>query len=177
MKPSLLSLGLLFVATGCCVVGGKPTHALHCEEHVEGPFCLEAGTYDPSGPGLVFGTVDFTGGATVLVKVQVEDLTAVDGNTGTVRAWSGNGDLPQSASQLDPDDLFYESAGVVSLRHWTTHILREYEPGAGYWVVVEVHHRNSSGNPIDPARTVKWWWPDPASIPSPPDTPHDFNEY
>lgn len=141
----------------------------HCEGHIEGPFVIKD---DTPGPGLVYGTADFGPGGAVLIKIQVEDLAAVSGNEATITAWYGDGSPPTSAASPPAGGTeFFSSGSDVILRHWTTHILREFEPAEDrFWVYVLVDHDTGSGR--DPWHLV-WEWT-PSTTPSP-DEPHDFN--
>ena len=103
---------------------------------------------------------------------QVEDLAAVSGNEATITAWYGDGSPPTSAASPPAGGTeFFSSGSDVILRHWTTHILREFEPAEDrFWVYVLVDHDTGSGR--DPWHLV-WEWT-PSTTPSP-DEPHDFN--
>lgn len=192
---ALLLCGLLLVLQACCCMNGQcgagggaevhaqPAlaastaelalrHARICTQHqIEPAFDLSV---KPPGPGIVFGTGDFDGGGAVLVKLQIQDLSTVSGNEGTITAWSGNGDPPASASALpSPNSAFFTTGSDVTLPYWTTHLLRDYATSINkYWVAVKVDHKTTTGREV---RYLYWSWT-PNATPSP-DTPRNFNEY
>lgn len=159
------------VVQACCVL--QPHRHRHgCHAHPEPPFILPK---SGPNPGLVFGTADFDAKGVVLIKLQVEDLTTILGRDGTITAWSGNGDPPADASVIPPlgGTEVYNSGGDVSLRHWTTHIDRSFEPAVDhYWVLVRVNHNTPAGRDVD-----YLWWEWLPSSETGFDTPHDFNQY
>ncbi|MHC5211842.1 MAG: hypothetical protein ACYTG2_14070 [Planctomycetota bacterium] len=167
----LLACGLAVLA-GCYA---NPWEGRLCLHHdFEPPFELDPDR--PPGPGLVFATADFSGSGSVLLKVQVEDLGTVAGEEASVTVWSGNGTAPANAGTLPPPGgtEVYATSGDVTLRHWTTHLDRTYDPSQdAYWLFVRVDHDTGGGT-----RNVRhlWWYWQPSTSASP-DTPHDFNQY
>ena len=151
--------------------GESKWHDKECQHHqIEPPFDLPGGT---PGAGLVFATADFNGNGSVLIKVQVEDSPVIDGNTGVITVWSGNGEKP-AASGTPPANStqVYSSGSPVDLWFWTTHLDRTYDPVANkYWLYVYVDHRDASGNSIAPKHLWFDWVPDETTLP---DTPRDF---
>ena len=177
-KRVLLLCSLLVVVQACCLDRGtcQPCEPRHhqkaCQGHPEPPFNLQG---QPPGPGLVFGTADFDSSGSVLIKLQIEDLASVPGNEATITAWSGNGSHPSTnASPPAGGTQVYLTSGDVTLRHWTTHLDRTYDPAVNrYWLFVHVDHDIGDGS-----REHRYLWFEwiPTGTPTP-DTPHDFNEY
>jgi hypothetical protein len=175
-KAVLLLCPLLLALQGCCCTkdgGGTPTVPQGlCAFHREEPFKTWGGT---SGAGLVISTADFGTSGGVLIKIQIEDLTTVPNNQATITAWSGNGNVPTSAPPVPPGaSSVYSSGGDVTLRHFTTHLDRTYDPTVDrYWLIVHVDHNEGGG-----VRSSRWlWWEWVPSATANPDTPHDFNQY
>ncbi len=175
-KAVLLSFPLLLALQGCCCLDdgceAPPSTADLCRFHREEPFALPSGG---PGAGLVLSTADFGSGGAVLIKIQVEDLAAVPGNTGTITAWSGSGNVPASAPPVPPGATeVYSSGGDVSLRHYTTHLDRTRDASVDrYWLIVHVDHNEGGG-----VRSSSWlWWEWIPSATASPDTVHDFNQY
>jgi|GEM_PF-2443677 len=168
---TILLFSLLLVVQGCCCLDEDAfasKYLMVCCNHLEAPFTIPAGG---PGVGLVFGTADFNGAGTVLIKLQVEDLSAVSGNQAEVTAWSGNGAHPAAAPT--GDDPFYETNGDALLRLTTTHINRDYEPvDDKYWIWVRVVHRLANGTQAAPMDLWYEWTPSGSSVPDP---VHEFN--
>lgn len=176
-KAVLLALcsGLLLLQAGCCLCEPAPSgsHHLACDAHPEPPFDLEV---KPPGPGLVFGTADFNPSTgTVLIKIQVQDLATEEGNQATITAWSGNGSPPADAASFPPDSAaYYATGGDVTLPHWTSHLMRDFEPATdAYWVAARVNHLHPDGSRHP--RYVFWTWTPSGS--SSPDPVRNFEEY
>jgi len=164
-KAVLLLCALVFFLQSCCCMDCKqcPPRDKGCTMHPEPPFELPKD--GPPGTGLVFGTVDFVGSGAVLIKIQVEELSSIPGETATITAWAGNGSVPTSTPTSSP---FYGPTGDIPLRNWTSHISRGTD-GTGVWVYVRVDH-NSDGSNV---KELTYWW-DPVTTPSP-DTVREFN--
>jgi len=146
--------------------GWKPGATL-CSHHIEGPLCIDK---SQPGLGLVFGTADFNANGSVLIKIQVEDLTTVMGTQATVTVWSGNGNAPGPGTTDPPPGgtQVYTSGGNVSLRYYTTHLDRTYDPSVdSYWLFAKVVHDNGD------TRYVQHRWVPSQS--SSPDTAQDFD--
>ncbi len=166
-------LASLLLLQGCFIFPGN-RHGHDCLSHPEPPFILPEG--GPPGPALVFGTADFDDNGAVLIKLQVEDLSVYAGDEAEITAWGGNGEAPATASDVPPPGgkKIYDSGDDVHLRHWTTHIDRNYDEEIGkYWVFVRVDHNVGGGN-----REVRFlWWRWIAGSSNELDTPHDFHQY
>jgi hypothetical protein len=191
---ALLLCGLLLVLQACCCMNGQcgagggaqdhaqpaadaavavaHAHTRVCAQHPEPPFDFEV---KPPGPGIVYGTGDFDGGGAVLIKLQIQDLATIDGNEGTITAWSGNGDPPSSSASFPtPASAYFNTGGDVALPFWTSHVLRDYDTATNkYWVAVKVDHKKTNGS--REVRYLFWTWT-PTTTPAP-DTLRNFNEY
>lgn len=171
---AVLSSAVLFVVQGCsCKL---PHYAPNwdprtCRAHIEPPFDIsKVKPGELPGPGLVFGTADFSGTGTVLIKVQVEDLASVPGNQATISVWSGNGEAPAPGTVAPPPGgtQVYTTGSNATLRFYTTHLDRTYDPAINkYWLLVCVAHDNG-----DVRYLVHTWVP---SSTVSPDSPHDFD--
>ncbi|HZL99570.1 MAG TPA: hypothetical protein VFD43_04885 [Planctomycetota bacterium] len=165
----LVSVGL-FVVPSCCPLPEYPPEweLRVCRAHLEPPFNTASSI---PGPGLVFGTADFNGSGTVLIKIQVEDLAAIPGSQATITVWSGNGAEPVAGSPTPPPGgtEVFSTSGNVPLRFYTTHLDRTYDPEDpdGYWLFVQVIHDNG-----DTREFSHHWMPEDTTIP---DTPWDFD--
>lgn len=188
---AVLCGALISTALSCCSLPGQPQQqqqlvaddaddsdqlvpddgwnsgAQLCRHHLEGPLMPDKTL---PGPGLVYATADFNSAGTVLIKVQVEDLTTVTGTAATLTVWSGNGNAPAPGTTDPPPGgtQVYATSGNVNLRFYTQHLDRTYDPVANsYWLFVKVAHDNG-----DVRYMQHTWVPDQSTSP---DVPHDFD--
>ncbi len=166
----LLLMCCLFLQACCCADSVAHRHV--CLSHPEEPFDISD---RPPGPGLVFGTADFDDDGFVLIKIQVEDLASDPGDQAAITVWSGNGDRPADSSTPPAGGTqVYATAGDVKLRHWTSHLARNYDPVAdSYWLMAHVDLKTGSSTRQD---KYLWWAWKPSAMTGP-DLPHDFNQY